>query len=64
MVGSHTVRFGKNNKPVQITYFNENGIIKNAIAYEYPSKAEIIISQINSKGEVIERRVIASKERQ
>ena len=64
LVGSHTVRFGKNNQPVQITYFNENGIIKNAIAYEYPSKAEIIISQINSKGEVIERRVIASKERQ
>ena len=63
LVGSHTVRFGKNKKPARITYFNKNGIMKNAIAYEYPSKAEKIVSKINSKGEVIERRVIASRER-
>jgi len=38
--------------------------MKNAIAYEYPSDAEKIISQINNKGEVIERRIIPSKEQQ
>jgi (2Fe-2S) ferredoxin len=36
--------------------------MKNAIAYEYPDDAEKIISQINSKGEVIERRIIPKKE--
>ncbi|MEA1882388.1 MAG: hypothetical protein U9N31_08320 [Candidatus Marinimicrobia bacterium] len=64
LVGSHTVRFDINKKPLRITYFNENGIIKNAIAYEYPEDAEKIISQINSKGEVIERRIILKKEKQ
>ncbi|MBN4081406.1 hypothetical protein JYT44_03480 [Caldithrix abyssi] len=64
LVGSHTVRFGKNKKPVRITYYNENGIMKNAIAYEYPEDAEKIISQINSNGEVIERRIIPKKEKQ
>jgi len=62
LVGSHTIRFGENKKPVLITYYNENGIMKNAIAYEYPDDAEKIISQINSKGEVIERRIIPKKE--
>ena len=64
LVGSHTVRFEGNKKPVRITYFNENGIMKNAIAYEYPSDAEKIVSQINNKGEVIERRIIPNKEQQ
>ena len=63
-MGSHTVRFEENKKPVRITYFNENGIMKNAIAYEYPSDTEKIISQINNKGEVIERRIIPNKEQQ
>jgi (2Fe-2S) ferredoxin len=36
--------------------------MKNAIAYEYPVDAEKIISQINSKGEIIERRIIPKKE--
>ena len=31
---------------------------KNAITYEYQRKAEIVISQLNSKGEIIERRII------
>jgi hypothetical protein len=62
LVGSHSIRFGENKKPVRITYYNENGIMKNAIAYEYPVDAEKIISQINSKGEVIERRIIPKKE--
>lgn len=61
LVGSHTVRFGKNKKPIRATYFNENGIMKNAIEYEYPKDAEKIISQINSMGEVIERRIIPKK---
>ena len=58
LVGSHSVRFNKNKKPTRITYFNQNKIIKNAITYEYPRKSEIVISQLNSKGEVIERRII------
>ena len=62
LVGSHTVRFGNNKKPLRITYYNENCIMKNAIAYEYPEDAEMVISQINSKGEVIERRIIPKKE--
>ena len=45
-----------------ITYYNENGIMKKAISYEYPNDARIIISQINSKGKVIERRIIPKKE--
>ncbi len=63
LVGSHTVRFDSDKKPVRLTYYNENGIMKNAIAYEYPKDAEIIISQINNKGQVIERRIIPKKEK-
>ena len=63
LVGSHTVRFDSDKKPVRLTYYNENGIMKNAIAYEYPKDAEIIISQMNNKGQVIERRIIPKKEK-
>jgi hypothetical protein len=62
LVGSHTVRFTSKKNPLRITYYNENGIMKNAIAYEYPKDAEKIVSQINNKGEVIERRIIPKKE--
>ncbi|MBT4810097.1 MAG: hypothetical protein HOA15_01270 [Candidatus Marinimicrobia bacterium] len=62
LVGSHTVRFTINKKPLRITYYNENGIMKNAVAYEYPKDVEKVISLINSKGEVIERRIIPKKE--
>ena len=58
LVGSHSVRFNKNKRPIRITYFNQNQIMKNAITYEYPRKAEIIISQLNSNGEIIERRIL------
>jgi hypothetical protein len=57
------VRFDSDKKPVRLTYYNENGIMKNAIAYEYPKDAEKIISQINNKGQVIERRIIPKKEK-
>ncbi len=63
LVGSHTVRFDSDKKPVRLTYYNENGIMRNAIAYEYPKDAEIIISQMNNKGQVIERRIIPKKEK-
>ncbi len=63
LVGSHTVRFDSDKKPVRLTYYNENGIMKNAIAYEYPKDAEKIISQMNNKGQVIERRIIPKKEK-
>ena len=43
LVGSHTVRFDTDKKPLRITYYNENGIMKNAIAYEYPGDAEMIV---------------------
>ena len=61
-VGSHIVRFDPNNNPLRITYYNENGIMKNAIGYEYPDDAEMVVSQYNNKGEIIERRIIAKKE--
>ena len=58
IVGSHMIRFNKDKKPTKITYYNENKILKNAITYEYPKNKEVIISQLNNKGEVIERRII------
>ena len=58
LVGSHSVRFNKDKKPIRITYFNQNQIMKNAITYEYPRKSETVISQLNSKGEIIERRIL------
>jgi hypothetical protein len=58
LVGSHKVRFNKNKKPTRITYFNQNKIMKNAITYEYLEKSKIAISQLNSKGEIIERRIL------
>ncbi len=61
-VGSHSVRFNKDKRPIRITYFNQNQIMKNAVSYEYPKKAEIIISQFNSKGEIIERRIVKESE--
>jgi len=62
LVGSHTVQFNQNKKPTKITYFNENGVMKNAIGYEYPNDAKVIISQINNKGKVVERRIIPKEE--
>ena len=62
LVGSHRVKFNKNKNPLKITYYNKNGIMKSAISYEYPSDARIIVAQINSKGKVIERRIIPKKE--
>ena len=62
LVGSHSVRFNEDKRPIRITYFNQNQIMKNAITYEYPKKTEIIISQLNSKGEIIERRIIKEGE--
>ena len=62
LVGSHTVRFDPNNNPLRITYYNENGMMKNAIGYEYHDDAKMVISQYNNKGKIIERRNIAKKE--
>ena len=62
LVGSHTVQFNQQKKPTKIIYFNENEVMKNAIGYEYPNDAKVIISQINNKGKVIERRIIPKKE--
>ena len=58
LVGSHSVRFNEDKKPIRITYFNQNQIMKNAITYEYPRKSETVISQLNSKGEISERRIL------
>ena len=63
LVGSHTTRFAKGKRVAKITYYNENGEMKNAIGYEYPSKDTMIISQFNSRGKVIEKRIIPLKER-
>ena len=56
------MQFNQQKKPIKIIYFNENGVMKNAIGYEYPNDAKVIISQINNKGKVIERRIIPKKE--
>ena len=56
------MEFNQQKKPTKITYFNENGVMKNAIGYEYPNDAKVIISQINNKGKVIERKIILKKE--
>ena len=62
LVGSHSVRFNKDKRPIRITYFNQNQIMKNAITYEYPRKSETVISQLNNKGEIIERRILKEGE--
>ena len=57
-VGSHTTRFAKGKKIAKITYYDENDEMKKAISYEYPNKNTIIVSSINSRGKIIEKRVI------
>ena len=61
VIGSHSVKFDSKGRAVRIAYFNANGIMKNAIEYEYPKDARVIISQLNSKNQVIQRRLIPKK---
>ena len=61
LIGSHTVKFNGKRKPLRITYYNDNGIMKNAIEYEYPKDAKVIISRLNSKNQVIQRTLIPKK---
>ena len=61
IIGSHSVRFDNKGRAVRIEYFNPNGIMKNAIEYEYPKDARVIISQLNSKNQVIQRKLIPKK---
>ena len=58
LVGSHTTRFAKGKKIAKITYYDENGEMKKAISYEYPNKNTMLVSSINSKGKIIEKRLI------
>ena len=60
-IGSHSVKFDNKGRAVRIAYFNPNGIMKNAIEYEYPKDARVIISQLNSKNQVIQRKLIPKK---
>ena len=46
VIGSHSVKFDSKGRAVRIAYFNANGIMKNAIEYEYPKDARMIISQL------------------
>ena len=57
-VGSHTTRFAKGKKIAKITYYDENDEMKKAISYEYPNKNTMLVSSINSKGKIIEKRLI------
>mgnify|MGYP003904890769 CR=1 FL=1 len=57
-IGSHTVKFNSKSKPLRIAYYNKNGIMKNAVEYEYPKDAKVIISQLNSKNKVVQRTLI------
>jgi len=57
IVGSHQVDYESNNKVSRITYFNIQGIMERAVTYEYFQESEeMMVSQINSRGQVIERR--------
>ena len=62
LIGSHTVKFNQKRKPIRIAYYNKNGVMKNAIEYEYPKDAKMIVSQLNSKNQVIQRTLIPKKE--
>ncbi len=57
-VGSHTTRFAKGKRIAKITYYDENDEMKKAISYEYPNKKTMLVSSINSKGKIIEKRLI------
>ena len=61
LIGSHTVKFNQKRKPIRIAYYNKNGVMKNAIEYEYPKDAKMIVSQLNSKNQVIQRTLIPKK---
>ena len=58
LVGSHITRFAKGKKIAKITYYDENDEMKKAISYEYPNKNTMIVSSINSKGKIVEKRLI------
>ena len=62
LVGSHKVQFNQNKKPIRITYYNENGTMKNAVGYEYSNDVQIVISQYDHRGKLVERRIIPKKE--
>ena len=57
-VGSHTTRFAKGKRIAKITYYDENDEMKKAISYEYPNKNTMLVSSINNKGKIIEKRLI------
>lgn len=56
-VGSHRIDYESGHKVSKITYFNSHGNMERAVAYEYLQESdEMIISRINSRGQVTERR--------
>ena len=62
LIGSHTVKFNAKSQPLRISYFNKNGVMKNAVEYEYPKDAKIIISQLNANNKVVQRTLIPKKD--
>ena len=62
LIGSHTVKFNSKSQPLRIAYYNKNGVMKNAIEYEYPKDAKIIISQLNASNKVVQRTLIPKKD--
>ena len=62
LIGSHTVKFNSKSQPLRIAYYNKNGVMKNAIEYEYPKDAKIIISQLNANNKVVQRTLIPKKD--
>ncbi len=62
-IGSHTVKFNSKSQPLRIAYYNKNGVMKNAVEYEYPKDAKIIISQLNGKNKVVQRTFIPRKDK-
>ena len=63
LIGSHTVKFNSKSQPLRIAYYNKNGVMKNAIEYEYPKDAKIIISQLNANNKVVQRTLIPRKDK-
>lgn len=59
LVGSHSIEYKSKGKVSRVIYFNSNGVMKRKVTYEYPPGSEhVIVTRYNSRGEVLERRVV------
>ncbi len=58
-VGSHKIFYRSKKEASKITYYNAHNVMTREIRYEYPPGVEeMIITQLDGKGDVIERRIV------